>query len=647
MSKTFWNRLSLVGLLLAFLSSASRQIYAATYDRSDYGQQIAGIQGDADIWWCDATRKVSPFRPLPREKSTTAKLFAAKNDHEAIQIILRPKKGLRRLTVEIDALNHSSGTVIPRENVKILYVYYHSTRMTSDWTCSLGEYPDALPPLDKPLDLQPNRNQPFWVLIYVPNNAKAGDYKGRLTFKAEGWSAVVPIELHVWNFSLPKENHIDTAFGFGVRNIFRYQQLTSEVDKRQVIDSYLQNFADHRISPYDPAPLDPIQVKFVPDANPPRAEVDFSAFDAAMTKVVDKYHFTTFRLPIKGLGSGSFQGRHEGNINGFGIETPQYQAMFSSYVKQIESHLREKGWLKMAYIYWFDEPGENDYAFVRTRCEMLKKYAPSLQMMLTEQFEESLAGPIDIWCPISFSYNHDKAQERKSKGERFWWYVCTAPRGPYCTLFLDHPATDLRVWLWQTWQRNITGILIWQTTYWNSHKDSAQNPYEDPMSYISGSLPQEHWDYRTFLGYWGNGDGRFLYPPLAAAAPGISGSKPILDAPVSSIRWEMLREGIEDYEYLWLLRDLIAKHRASLTPEQIKAFESLLEVPKDITSTTTTFTTDPAPIYARRAAVAEAIEKLSKQHSSIMQLITITSFQSCTLILVPKTPAWEPLSTST
>ena len=82
----------------------------------------------------------------------------------------------------------------------------------------------------------------------------------------------------------------------------------------------------------------------------------------------------------------------------------------------------------------------------------------------------------------------------------------------------------------------------------------------------------------------------------------------MIEPPVSSIRWEMLREGIEDYEFLWLLRDLIDKKRASLTAEQVKAYESLLEVPEAITRNVTTFTTDPAPIYARRAAVAEAIE---------------------------------------
>ena len=71
------------------------------------------------------------------------------------------------------------------------------------------------------------------------------------------------------------------------------------------------------------------------------------------------------------------------------------------------------------------------------------------------------------------------------------------------------------------------------------------------MSYVSG--------YGVPAGtknFWGNGDGRFLYPPEEAAVPGRSGPGAVLRPPVSSIRWEMLGEGIEDYEYLQLLRDL-------------------------------------------------------------------------------------------
>ena len=313
------------------------------------------------------------------------------------------------------------------------------------------------------------------------------------------------------------------------------------------------------------------------------------------------------------MGGGTFHSRSEPRIGSFGENTPEYKAMFSSYVKQLEDHLREKGWLKYAYIYWFDEPDPKDYEFVANGFRRLNKYAPGLRRMLTEEPADNvLAGVVDIWCPVSFNYDHEAAERRRAHGERFWWYVCTGPKEPYCTLFIDHPATELRTWLWQTWQRDIVGTLVWQSNYWTSNAafpdpTKPQNPYQDPMGYVSG--------YSTPKGtkrFWGNGDGRFIYPPESAAVPGKSGPGPIIEPPVSSIRWEMLREGIEDYEFLYTLRESLAKRREGLKPEQIRQYEALLEVPDEITRDMTTFTTDPKPIYTRRARIAEAIERLKK-----------------------------------
>jgi hypothetical protein len=598
---TFIGRLVAAALPLVCSLPAA----AGEYDRADYGQRIAGIEGDNKVWWCEAAWKIAPLRVAPTAAAPAATLSAARDDREAVQIVVRPVKPLKQLTVVAGELSGPGGTTIPAQNVQVLRVYYHYVHTPSDPTGVRGDWPDALPPMKEPLDLAAGRNQPFWVLVHVPKDAAAGDYSGAVTLKAEGWSAVVPVKLHVWNFDLPERNHLETAFGMSTHYAFNYHQVKDEADKRRVADMYLQNMADHRISPYNPTPLDPIRVKFLPEANPPRAEFDFTAFDAAMSRAVDRFHFTNFMLPLEGMGGGNYQERYEPKQAGFSEKTPQYQAMFSSYAKQLEGHLREKGWLKMAYTYWFDEPDPKDYAFVRAGMERLKKCAPGLQNMLTEQPEDALAGPIDIWCPVTHEYKHPRAQERRKHGDRFWWYVCCGPKAPYCTLFIDHPATELRTWLWQTWQRDIVGILVWESTYWTSRDEPVQNPYADPMGYVGGSRPEEK-------KYWGNGDGRFIYPPLAAATPGASGGKPVIEPPVSSIRWEMLREGIEDYEYLWLLRDLIGKKRSSLSPEQVKAYELLLEVPDTITRDMTHFTTDPRPIYARRAAIAQAIEQLER-----------------------------------
>jgi len=338
-----------------------------------------------------------------------------------------------------------------------------------------------------------------------------------------------------------------------------------------------------------------------------KVKLDFSAWDKAMARGIDHYRFNSFRMSIPGLGGGTFHVRHDPELLGFTEDTLHYKALFTSYCRQLQEHLRVKGWLDEAFIYWFDEPASKDYRFVANGFAKLKDACPDINRMLTEQIEPKLIGGPNIWCPVSPDFKFEPAEQRRKHGEKFWWYVCTGPKAPYCTLFIDHPATELRVWLWQTWQRKIDGILVWQTNYWTSsaaYPDQPQNPYADPMGWRSS--------YSTTKGEkrpWGNGDGRFIYPPEAAADA--RPPRPILEGPVDSIRWEMLRDGIEDYEYLAILKRLIKSKQARLTAQQSKQYTALLEVPEEITTDMTTFTKDPAPIEIRRDRIARAIAELN------------------------------------
>ena len=108
---------------------------------------------------------------------------------------------------------------------------------------------------------------------------------------------------------------------------------------------------------------------------------------------------------------------------------------------------------------------------------------------------------------------------------------------------------------------------------------------------------------------WGNGDGRFIYPPEQAASA--NPPAPVTEGPVDSLRWELLRDGIEDYEYMTMLKKALDEKKDRLSAEESAAFESLLTVPESITKSMTSFTTDPASIEIHRDAVARALEVLA------------------------------------
>ena len=203
--------------------------------------------------------------------------------------------------------------------------------------------------------------------------------------------------------------------------------------------------------------------------------------------------------------------------------------MFASYVKQMEEHLREQGLAGHGLHLLVRRAGPEGLRLRRPGHGAAEAVRPRLAADADRRARRRrLAGPVDIWCPVSSNYDHAAAEKRRAAGERFWWYVCCGPKAPYCTLFIDHPATELRVWHWQTWQRKIVGTLVWETNYWTSSAafpDQPQNPTRTRWA-TSAAIDARAASKR----YWGNGDGRFLYPPLAAAVPGKSGGEPVIDA---------------------------------------------------------------------------------------------------------------------
>ena len=595
--------------------------------RSDYGYALSAPSGLA-FWWCEADWKISRDRTSPAaETRKPIEMFAAKNDFEAFQLVLRSTDGkpIKGLTAKATVLTGLDGATISSSNIEILYAYYHFVHSKTDGTGLIDFWPDALPPLDKPLDIEAGKNQPIWVKVKIPSNAPAGKYCGEIQLNSEDGkfhATTLPYTVNVWDFALPKENHHETAYGFNPNQAANYHNAKTDEDKRRVVEMYLQCFADNRISIYRPTPFDNFDVKWVPnDVEPEKSscEIDFSRYEKEMSRVLDKFPFTNFTVPGQGLGGGTFHERYPPSIEKYGEDTPQYHAMMTDYYTKLVDFLKQKGWLDKAYVYWFDEPAEKDYEFVAAGTAKLQKYAPGLARMMTVMLSDDKLMPVlnrfdtsfDIWCPVSHHFQEDLAQTRMDKGERFWWYVCTGPKAPYCTLFIDHPATELRIWHWQAWQRGIVGSLVWESTYWHSgaaFPNNFQNPYADPMGYVSG--------YSTPMGtkrHWGNGDGRFIYPPLAAAVPGLNDGKPVFDKPVSSIRWEMIREGIEDYEMFYKLRELLKSKAGKLSEADRKVAETLSDVPESVTKTMTDFSIDPRPLLEHRRKVGAMIEKMEKQ----------------------------------
>jgi len=582
-------------------------------EEAHYGAPLAVEIPGVKLWTCEAPWKVGRERALPKGAPASGlSVELAQGEYEAAQLVLQPDEaGVVLTEVLVSPLRLKGRDEAARLEVELFEVATTSVSVPSDALGAPGEYPDPLPPLQTPLALKPRENQALWVRVHAPRKdeggVEPGNYQGTLTLKTSAGAAEIPLNVRVFNFELPKSPSLRTGFELNFGEVKRYNRLETPEQEHAVFERYMRAFAAHRLAPYSFFDFAPIKQSFKGEGATQETVLDFTAFDEAGKKYLDELGFNAFVLPVKGLGGGTFYERHAGEFGGAKEGTPEYERLLGDYLKKLEAHLREKGWLSKAYIYWFDEPAPKDFPFVIETMQRLKRLAPGLKRMLTKEPHPELAGSVDLWCTPTHEMKADAVALRRKAGDEFWWYLCTAPKAPYIGLFIDHPSLELRLWSWQTWQFGLQGLLVWETTYWTSHTafpKTLQDPWRDAMSYVSGYGTPEG----TKAG-WGNGDGRFFYPPRRDpnAANG-----PCLDDPIGSLRLENLRDGIEDYEYFVRLKQELERVRGKAGAEEIQAVEALLAVPQEISGSLTEFTRDPRLVLAHRHKLAEAIEALVK-----------------------------------
>jgi len=246
---------------------------------------------------------------------------------------------------------------------------------------------------------------------------------------------------------------------------------------------------------------------------------------------------------------------------------------------------QEGGWAEKTFVYALDEPSPAQYERCREVSAWVKQLAPDLKFLLTEQFEPELQGAIDIWCPVLARVDLAALAEQQRQGETFWWYTCANPRAPHPTFLVDDYGVAPRILPWMNARFNVHGLLYWQTTQWRA----VGNPWDDPLT-----LP--------WLG--ANGDGSLLYPGSAVG----------LDGPVASLRLKLIREGLEDHEYLTMLRGLV-NEQAGAEPQpdgSDPGGRRVAELCAPLFTEFTDYATDAAALEGVRAQVAEEIVRLRK-----------------------------------
>jgi hypothetical protein len=185
---------------------------------------------------------------------------------------------------------------------------------------------------------------------------------------------------------------------------------------------------------------------------------------------------------------------------------------------------------------------------LRAKAELVHRVAPEIPRLVTRQLTPELAGSVDLWCP-TVNYLDDKpensTQPLRKSYSRLWWYQacmshgCDIIGGRYFSgwpsLAIDAPAVSHRILEWLTFAYDVGGELYYNTV----------------EAYLDGGDP-----WRDSRRHGGNGDGTLFYP----GRPDRIGGR--TEVPVESIRLKLVREGLEDYEYLRLYQSRFGREAA-------------------------------------------------------------------------------------
>ena len=480
---------------------------------------LAGAVGSVD-----ARYKRSVVPQLPDGKEWSAVAWRGERVHG--QFVVWTGSGLKDVTLTASALRGPGGATIPADSVVPFYVRY---------TMGAGQLlGDILEPA-RPIDLAPGSTRPIWLSVNVPAAAKAGKYAGTLTVKAAGGKSVAfALNVEVLSNVLPAASkwsfHLDLWQNpWAVARVHGHKMWSPEHWARLKEVLALAAGAGQKC----------LTASIVDQPWGHQTQDAFGSMIAPTRKADGTwtYDYTVFdRWVTFGLACGIDRQINCYSMVPWGNNLYYHDAASGKYVKisakpgskayndywgpllkDFSAHLKGKGWFEKTTIA-MDERHLDD---MKNMIALVDRVSPGMKITLAanKNLRSIIARVHDYCFAIRFRPDPALNLKRAAEGRQTTFYVCCNPRRPN-TFPFSPPAES--TWLgWNAAAQRYTGFLRWAFCSYNI----------DPLK--TTDYPRRSWP---------TGDCFVIYP-----------------GPRSSIRFERLREGIQDYEKIRLIREALEK----------------------------------------------------------------------------------------
>ena len=555
---------------------------------------------DANEWITTAMAKVQPSDPAGSVH--WALVSSARNEFESFQVHVHAPSALSGVTVTVSDLHDArgGGTISAQANVTVsreLYLSIPSSQV-SDANGRAGKVPDALvPAVDPyfhetrnafPTDVAAGANTSAWVDVFVPPGTASGWYAGTVTVAAGGKTlSTMPIRLKVWKVDLPSTASLRSNFGLSwdgacVQEYGGYGGCGAAVPSGNADDGveyfhvlYTSFALDHRVS--------------------------LGGAVYAGPSSTDWTHFDSVYAPL-------LNGTAKTRLAGAKLTTLDYVGgTGSTTVSNWATHFQTQGWLDALVYYHCDEPASGNsctFADALSEEDSVHSAAADLRTLLTANISDitnnGLLDAVDVVTPVvdqmqphgqaSQRPQYDSFLQRSSLKRLYWYQSCDEHEscdqggtpGPatatWPSYMADASPMRNRVFQWMAYVFGTQGELYYATDLCFTQSCGGST---DPL--------------QSIYAFSGNGDGTLYYP----GRPSVIGGQH--HVPLSSIRFELIREGMEDYE---LLHALDAAGQGAFAMTQATSFIQRAD----------TFSDDPTTLYAAREALGDKLHAIALGH---------------------------------
>jgi hypothetical protein len=221
-------------ILLAPLSHAS----AAADDVESYTYRLTPSTAAYQFWTTLPSEHVFKDSPVPAAAGAEVKVYAAQNEFEPFQIVVKPTSS-GNVTVNVG----SFGSGITAELYQVKYV---NLTLATDYLGRTGPHPDPLWPLSNgaTVAVTADENTAFWISVHIPASVTPGDY----TTNVQIGGVNLPVRLHVFNFAIPAELHVQSQMNYSDQEILtRYSATGTGANYWTYVDKIKQYLIEHRL----------------------------------------------------------------------------------------------------------------------------------------------------------------------------------------------------------------------------------------------------------------------------------------------------------------------------------------------------------------------------------------------------------------